>query len=289
MFGYVKPFKPQLKICEFEAYKAVYCGLCGQLGKSFGAAARLTLSYDFTFLSMLQFSLSEEQPEIKECRCYVNPFFKTPCFKTGEPLRFGADIAAIMIYYKLLDNIADSALIGKIGWSVLRPFAAFAHKKAVAARPGAEELVAACMSRQKALEQSGCSNIDEASEPTAAAMAGICSLLTEDGRQKRILERLGYFLGRFVYLCDALDDMKDDLKTGAYNPLVLRYGLKNGDDLSPARQAAKESIYMTIGEAAKAYDLLEPKAFKPVLDNIIKLGMRASADSIGNTKAKNRE
>ena len=32
MFGYVKPCSAQLRVCEYETYKAVYCGLCKQLG-----------------------------------------------------------------------------------------------------------------------------------------------------------------------------------------------------------------------------------------------------------------
>ena len=38
MFGYVKPFKPHMRICEFETYNAVYCGLCKKLGKKYKAA-----------------------------------------------------------------------------------------------------------------------------------------------------------------------------------------------------------------------------------------------------------
>ena len=54
MFGYVKPYKPELRVRELEEYKAVYCGLCRELGQSFGLFARFTLSYDFAFLAMLK-------------------------------------------------------------------------------------------------------------------------------------------------------------------------------------------------------------------------------------------
>ena len=53
MFGYVKACTPELKIKEFETYKAVYCSLCKKLGKSYGILSRFTLSYDFTFLAIL--------------------------------------------------------------------------------------------------------------------------------------------------------------------------------------------------------------------------------------------
>ena len=53
MFGYIKPFQPELKVREAEDYKAIYCGLCKELGRSYGIFARMTLSYDFAFMAML--------------------------------------------------------------------------------------------------------------------------------------------------------------------------------------------------------------------------------------------
>ena len=41
MFGYVKACPPQLRLCEWEAYRGVYCGLCRTLGRRFGPFARL--------------------------------------------------------------------------------------------------------------------------------------------------------------------------------------------------------------------------------------------------------
>lgn len=293
MFGYVKPFKPELKICEFDAYKSVYCGLCGQLGKAFGPAARLSLSYDFAFLSMLYFAVAGGEVECEARRCYVNPLKRTPCVKDAEALRFGSDIAAIMLYYKLLDNIADSGVFGKIGWSLLRPLASPAHKKAAAARPHAEEIIRESMAKQAEVEAMTSASLDEAAEPVAGAMSKLLELLPADDKNRRVLSRFGYFLGRFSYVCDALDDIEGDLKHGRYNPLVLRFGLQKSDDggekTASAREFARESLYMTIGEAAKAYDLLTLFEFKPVLDNIVALGMRHSADMIFERKKFQQE
>jgi len=60
LFGYIRTFKPEMKVKEFDTYKAVYCGLCKQLGKVYGPFARLTLSYDFTFLSLISLGLAPE-------------------------------------------------------------------------------------------------------------------------------------------------------------------------------------------------------------------------------------
>lgn len=282
MFGYIKPYKPELKICEFEAYKAVYCGLCGELGRSFGPLARFTLSYDFTFAGMLYFSLSDEPALISRCRCHVNPLKKIPCAASAEALRFGADIAAVMLYHKLCDNIADSRFIKKFGWSLLKPFAASARKKAAKTRPEADEIAVAYMREQSVIEAGESQSLDKAAEPTARAMSRLFRLVSRDEKVGRVLERLGYFIGRFIYICDALDDLEADLKSGGYNPLILRFGITKTDTgkINDAKDFARDSLYMTAGEAAKAYDLLSLNQFKPVLDNIIALGLQNSVKEI---------
>ena len=80
MFGYIKPFTPDLRLREYEAYKAVYCGLCGQLGRSFGPVARMTLSYDFAFLAMLHYAAGDQAPVIEMGRgCAFVPRKRPVC------------------------------------------------------------------------------------------------------------------------------------------------------------------------------------------------------------------
>ena len=53
MFGYVRPFKGEMLVKEYDAYKGVYCGLCKALGDHYGVLARFALSYDCTFYALL--------------------------------------------------------------------------------------------------------------------------------------------------------------------------------------------------------------------------------------------
>ena len=52
MFGYIVVHKPELKVREYETYRASYCGLCHSLKKQSGRIGQLTLSFDMTFLVM---------------------------------------------------------------------------------------------------------------------------------------------------------------------------------------------------------------------------------------------
>lgn len=289
MFGYIKPFKPQLRMCEYDTYKAVYCGLCGQMGKSFGAAARMTLSYDFTFLCLMHYAVSGGTPTFSRGRCHVNPFKRVSCCRGDDALRFSADTAVIMIYYKLLDNMQDQRGFSRLGWRLCLPAARRAYRKAAAGAPECAALVGRSIDEQNALEAAGEGRVDAACEPSARAMAGVCRLLGSDEKQRRILERLGYCIGRFVYLCDALDDLEDDIAAGGYNPYALSYGLgahSGADERDKVYRSAKQSLYGTIAEAGKAYELLDITKFEPILSNVLFLGMRASVDEILAKKEK---
>ena len=107
MFGYIKIAKPELKIKEYETYKAVYCTLCRTLGKEYGIWTRFTLSYDFTFLALLNMALSDGCDEAERKHCVCNPLKKCNYCKNDEKIKMPAAAAMIMVYYKLLDNIAD--------------------------------------------------------------------------------------------------------------------------------------------------------------------------------------
>lgn len=275
MFGYVRAEKPELKVKEYETYKAVYCSLCKKLGKSYGLLARLTLSYDFTFLALLNMSLEDSCPEFERRRCAFNPLKKCNYCKDSSALDMPAAAAMIMLYYKLSDDISDNRGIKKLPFVLLRPLFAHARKKAAAAYPQIEETVCEYISEQTRLENGGCNEIDPAADPTARAMEQIFALCSDDEVQQRVLKRLGYCIGRYIYLLDAACDLEDDIKNGTYN--VLKANLKDGADLKVyARSRVEKQLYFCINEAALAFELLDIKKFKPILGNIIYLGLEST-------------
>ena len=68
MFGYVKPYVPTLQVQEFSLYRAVYCGLCREMGLVTGQLSRITLSYDFCFLALLLLALSDAPSAVEKIR-----------------------------------------------------------------------------------------------------------------------------------------------------------------------------------------------------------------------------
>ena len=120
MFGYIKTCTPQLRLCEWEAYRGIYCGLCRTLGRRFGPLARLTLSYDFTFYATLEMALREEVPEFRRRSCGVNPLRRCRHCEENEALNRAADMAILSLWYKAADTIADGGFFGRCGGRLLR-------------------------------------------------------------------------------------------------------------------------------------------------------------------------
>lgn len=270
MFGYIRASKPEMRVKEFEMYKAVYCSLCKELGKSYGILARMTLSYDFTFFALLNMSLNDTPQCIIRKSCVFNPFKKCNYCSKTEDLELPSAAAMIMLYYKLKDNVADEKGLKKLFYSLLLPIFSGAHKKAMKKYPEIEEIVFDYISEQNKLEREECREIDRISDPTSKALAKILMLLSDNQTEKRVLERLGYCLGRYIYILDAACDLDDDIKNNSYNVLKYDYNRENKEYFS---KSVIPQLYFCINEAANAFELLDIKKYKTILGNIIYLGL----------------
>lgn len=265
MFGYIRVHKPELRIKEYEMYKAVYCTLCKKLGKDYGLISRLTLSYDFTFLALLKMSLEENSVTTERKPCAFNPLKKCNyCTDNQDAFDFSAAAAQIMLYYKVCDNVCDENGLKKFVNIILKGFFSSTHKKASGKFPGLEEVVRDYISAQQLLEKENNPSLDNAAEPTALALGKIFQECSSDFSQKRILHRLGYSLGRFIYILDAYCDLSADKKKGRYNPLIFK---------DNPRESVEQQLIASINDAKLSFELLEIHKFKNILGNVIYLGL----------------
>jgi len=283
LFGYIKPYKPEMKMGEFDTFKAIYCGLCKQLSAVYGKPSTLTLSYDFTFLTAVYLGMSQECEGFEKRLCVANPLRKKVCHNACKQLDFSAAAAMIMVYYKVIDDIKDSGFWGKLRSIFLYPFAYFPKRKATRLYPELDEILKQVNKQQAIAEKSEDISIDRCAHPTANALSLICESFSEDTKQKKILNRFGYLVGRYVYFADALDDLESDIKKHEFNPFVKKH-LNKDVSIDEIKQEAVGTINVTIAEIASAFELLELKRYKPILENIIYLGLSNTIKSIINKK-----
>ena len=276
MFGYVKAYKPELKLKDYELYKGVYCSVCKQLGRKYGPLAQLSLSYDITFLALIRLSASSGCPHFKASRCFYNPLKKCNCCeKNNEEIDYSVDCAVIMLYYKLIDNIKDSGFIKRIAFYFVYPFYSLLHRKAKTSRPQIEYVVKSAMEEQAEVENRRTQSIDEAAHPSSKALSALLSNGYE-GDKKLLLERLGYLIGRWIYIIDAADDLLEDIKKGNYNPyisLLDEYNKRGFSGISEFKDYLTGVLNLTVDECLKAFELLELEHFRDILTNILYMGL----------------
>lgn len=276
MFGYVTPDKGEMKVREYECYRAVYCGLCMQLKADYGFVSRMLLNYDLVIVALLADGLSGQQGSPCMKRCIANPL-RRRCMHAGtEGLRLAAAALVLLSWYKLADDLTDEPLPRRLASGGLRLLLRRARKKAAAAQPELDEALAEQTACQQALERAGCANPDEAADPTGRMTAAILKKCAARPDQAHILERMGLFLGKILYWLDAAEDFAKDREKGRYN-VFARMGLERD---AAVEQAALQ-CRLAAGEVARCYNLLELRLNRPILDNIIFLGLPAGIRRAG--------
>lgn len=280
MLGYVKACKPELKVKEYELYRGVYCSLCRSLGRRYSPLAQLFLSYDFTLAALLMLALPEEPCRFTACRCPYQPAKR--CLKCGNQSVIDrcADGVIITVYHKIRDNLHDKGIKNRLLALLLYPAVSLMHRKAARLFSQGERAVAEAMERQKAAEQNPDCSIDEAADPSAAALGAVFSADAE-GDNKVILQTLGYMVGRYVYILDAADDLPDDLRKGNFNPFTkCAPDMQNAAACREFAERVVQMLNLTQHEAAAAFQLLQTKRMGNLIRNIIINGLDASASDV---------
>lgn len=279
MFGYIRPHKSELLVREYEQYKAAYCQLCRVLGQEYGLLARFSLSYDCTFYALLALSVSGAEPRACKGRCAANPLKRCMYLAcAGEEYKKAAALTVLLTYHKLLDDIQDEKPAKAWAKRLLAPFVKGKARRAEGRYPFLAETVRQAMQAQKDAEGAR-AGVDGCAEPTANMLAAVFrELAGENAMQAPALERFGYFLGRWVYLMDAADDLPEDLRAGRFNPFIPRLGLEGKSQLSPeerakAEEACNEALNATAAQMALPLNLLELENFGPIIENIVQKGL----------------
>lgn len=262
MFGYVKICKPQLKVCEYDTYKAIYCTLCKVIGKRYGLVARWTLNYDLAFLAMVNLSVLDKKCTFEKKRCTTNPFKKCNyCCDCDEVFEFVSAVSVILMYYNVIDKISDEKGFSRIFFKIFKLLINKKFIKASRQLPKISDIVKEFSDSQFKIEKQN-ADIDNASEPTAIALGKIFESLSDSQNEKRILYRMGYCTGKWIYIADALDDLNDDIKKNRFNPLI---GRKIED--------IQGTLNVSSTDAGLSFELLNVKLYDTIIKNIFYLGM----------------
>lgn len=280
MFGYVRPVVPQLKVMEYEMYRAVYCGLCRAMGNVTGQSSRLTLSYDFTLFAMVRMIVENVLPEFAQFRCIAHPLNRRSMVLENDVLDNAAAVSALLTYLKNRDDLTDEHGLKYTRALLLdRPTASMKKRGERHLPENAADVMTNRLNVLTELEKADCPSLDQTADAFGDVLAYTFSLnLTPGSDAETLASTIGHAVGRFVYVCDAADDLAEDVRHGRYNPLAAGWGpLALGEDgkISPlVRGSLETSLPLDLETLGHAADKLDPShPFTPIVRNIVYLGL----------------
>ncbi len=261
MFGYVIVNKPELKMKEFDRYQAFYCGLCHSLKAKFGIRGQLSLNYDLTFAAVLLSALYEPEEKENKFRCIAHPLEQRGMI-SNEMVDYAADMDLILTWYKCKDDWQDNKKVGK------GIYAAQIKKNCKKLELQYEEKAANIMAYldvQNKLEADRCEDIDKLSGTFGKILAEVLTVKPDVWEKE--LYRMGFYLGKFIYILDAYDDLEEDKKKGGFNPFLQKAEEDGFEDW------LHELLIMAAAEMAKSFEVLPVVQDAQLLRNIIYAGI----------------
>lgn len=254
MFGFVVCNKNSLSKEEKEQYQAVYCGLCHAIKKRYGQMERFALNYDMTFLALLLNALYDEDNHSKKMHCPVHPV-RAQRMCENKYIDYAADMTIVLSYYKCVDDWLDERKhLQKSYGNILEK-----HIKQLEEKyPRQTKSVKENLKHFYQLEKSDESSVDEIVNSAGKLLEEV--FVFEEDFWSESLRKMGYELGRFIYLMDAAVDYKHDLKKKNFNLLQKA-------NLEPI--SAEPILIQAIGSATSEFEKLPIVQDSNLLRNIL--------------------
>lgn len=257
MFGYVIANAQELSGEEKQRYRQIYCGLCQQLGNLHGQLARMSLTYDMTFLILLLSSFYEPEETAAEKRCIVHPV--KGCSRITSPITdYAADMSVILTWYKCQDDWQDDKSLPKYFYKGLleKPF-----KEACLRWPRQAQVICQRIGELSEIEKQN-GSLEDSSRCFGKIMEELFAY--ECDIWSSAFRRFGDYLGRFIYLMDAALDYDADKKKGSYNPFVAS---------EKTEEERKDILIMLIGRATAVFDQMPFVKDDHLIRNILYSGV----------------
>lgn len=276
MFGYVTANVKELTKPQRQRYNAVYCGICRRIRSNASQAARLGLSYDMAFLSLLLMSLYEPAEIAGDRACLIHPLQKRS-WVDNEYIGYGADMNVALAYYKAGDDIADD---GKLSARAMAKVFGKSLPDIRQRYPRQCRAMEDCIRELNALERENCGNPDLPAGCFGRLMGEL--LVYREDLWAPTLRELGQALGRFIYLLDAMTDYRRDNRKNKYNPFLAM-------GTGPDPEKWETYLVLEMARCTEHFEKLPLVQDKPLLDSILYSGVWMEFERLRPRKGRGGE
>ena len=277
MFGYIIVNKAEMKFKEFDVYHSYYCGLCRKLKEKYGAAGQIALSYDMTFLLMLLSGLYEPETTGSSCKCIAHPF-EEHATRTNFFTDYMADMNVLFAYYKCQDDWEDERKLHKLLYGKALEGKT---KKAREIYLDKYRKIDLLMHDMTEAEKSGKADIDTMAGLFGQIMVQI--VVCKEDEWTEGLTRFAFYLGKFIYLMDAYEDVEEDIRKGTYNPLKKLY--HNPD----FEEECRTILTMMMSECCKEFEQLPILENVEILRNVLYSGVWCRYEAVREKRSKDKD
>ncbi len=272
MFGYINANYRELNTEQKEQYQSYYCGLCRELHRTVGKKGQILLNYDMTFLVLLLTGLYEPVNQKEDFTCALHPL-KKKTSRINEASEYAAKMNVLLAYQNFKDDWLDERSVYK---RALMKMLEKDYKAISLEYPRQAQAVENAMKRLMIAEIGKESNLDAVSGITGEMLAEIFNW--KDDHWADELRCMGFYMGKFIYLMDAYQDLKKDKKEGRYNPFIYnQMEDKSGVDLDVYVGLILNSM---MAECAKSFERLPIIKQADLIRNILYSGVWTKFETI---------
>jgi hypothetical protein len=208
------------------------------------------------FVYLVLSALYEPKKIEKKQICMLHPLTKNKV-TLNSIADYVADMSVMMTYLKGRDDWKDAESIKKsAGGRVVMDMMSQSYKRVKNKYPKKTAYILSQMKKIDEGEKQKNTNIDYMAGIFGNIMGEIFCLYSDVWEKS--LRKTGFYLGKFIYLMDAYDDIEKDLQTDNYNAFFEKYNSLGKDGFE---EYAKKVLLMMMAECTKEFETL------PILEN----------------------
>lgn len=230
MFGLMQSHSCHKSDEERAQYRLLYCGTCKAIGSLYGQSSRFFLNNDVVFLAQLLETIAPAQSKMsissKSAFRNFNCMALPQASEIPRSLRIASAVCVTLAGLKVEDHLADTE-----GGAAKMAAHIFSNQflsslQALVDLGFPSTLLEELTARQSVIERR-CTDLDSLSEATAEVSAVVFHhAAIAVGAQSELacaLRKIGHAFGKLIYLLDALEDFRSDLRTKQFNAMFASY------------------------------------------------------------------
>ncbi len=264
MFGYINVNREKLNLTDRSVYQSYYCGLCQKLKENYGRKGQMLLNYDMTFLIVLLTGLYELEDEKTEFICAVHPAKKQTA-RMNEATNYAAAMNVLLCTKNFEDDWNDNHSYTK---KALSQVFKKDYERIEARYPRQGQAIRRYLKKLEQAEKCKERNVDAVAGLTGEMLGEIFAWKEEDIWAEE-LRCLGFYMGKFIYLMDAYEDIGKDGKNNCYNV----FNLMQQETEQDFETISRLILTSMISECAKSFERLPILLHAEILRNILYSGV----------------